>query len=78
MKSRRYSIVDLAESLKPGADQRKAQFEQSISQIMMEPLGSVHDRVGAAIPSQKLAFQRKSKVGAVSESHEKNEGCPYP
>lgn len=55
MKSRRYSIVDLAESLKPGADQRKAQFEQSISQMMLEPLGPVHDRVGAAIPGPRLA-----------------------
>ena len=61
MYAREYSLIELAESLKPDADHRKGRFERSISGMVLDLLPRAHARVGAAIPGRK--FARDLEVG---------------
>ena len=45
---KRYSIVDLAESLKLGGDIRRGKYERGLSGMQLEVLGKTHGRAGAA------------------------------
>lgn len=60
---KRYSIIDLAESMKPGADLRLAKFERGLSGMMEETLPEKHGRAGVVMPSIK--FARDLEVGAI-------------
>ena len=60
---KRYSIIDLAESVKPGADLRLAKFERGLSGMMEETLPEKHGRAGVVMPS--LKFARDLEVGAI-------------
>ena len=64
VKARRYSIIDLAESMKPGGDIRQGKFERTISSMMLELLPSHHGRMGCALPSVELA--RDLEIGAAT------------
>ena len=46
---KRYSIVDLAESLKRGGDIRRGKYERGLSGMQLEVLGKTHGRAGAAL-----------------------------
>ena len=59
---KRYSIVDLAESLKRGGDLRRGKYERGLSGMQLEVLGN-HGRAGAALPTVQLA--RDLEVGLV-------------
>ena len=60
---KRYSIIDLAESLKPGADLRLAKYERGLSGMMAELLPEKAGRAGVVMPTIK--FARDLEVGAI-------------
>ena len=60
---KRYSIIDLAESLKPGADLRLAKFERGLSGMMAELLPEKSGLAGVVMPTIK--FARDLEVGAI-------------
>ena len=60
---KRYSIIDLAESLKRGGDYRQAKYEQGLSGMELELLGSAHGRAGAALPT--MALYRDLEIGVI-------------
>ena len=62
-KLKRYSVVDLAESLKRGGDLTKGRYERGLSGMMLEMLGTAHGRAGAALPTMQL--YRDLEIGAV-------------
>lgn len=64
VKARRYSLIDLAESMKPGGDIRTGKFERNISSMMLEVMPTHHGRMGCAIPSEE--FARDLEIGAAN------------
>ena len=61
-RSKRYSIIDLAESLKRGGDIRRGKYERGLSGMQLELLGN-HGRAGAALPTMQLC--RDLELGIV-------------
>ena len=59
-----YSIVELAEAMKRGGDQRKARFERSLSGMTLELMPTADRAHGAAIPS--VSFARDLELGSES------------
>ena len=59
---KRYSIVDLGESLKRGGDLRLAKYERGLSGMQLELMGN-HGRAGAALPTVQL--YRDLEVGNI-------------
>ena len=57
---KRYSIIDLGESLKRGGDIRRGKYERGLSGMQLEVLGN-HGRAGVALPTVQLA--RDLEVG---------------
>ena len=60
---KRYSIVDLAESLKRGGDIRRGKYERGLSGMQLEVLPKAHGRFGAALPTMQL--YRDLEIGLV-------------
>ena len=61
---KRYSIIDLAESMKPGADLRLAKYERGLSGMMAELLPEKAGRAGVVMPTIK--FARDLELGAIN------------
>ena len=61
-RQRRYSIVDLAESLKRGGDIRRGKYDRGLSGMQLEVMGN-HGRAGAALPTVQL--YRDLEIGLV-------------
>ena len=59
---KRYSIIDLAESLKRGGDIRRGKYERGLSGMQLEVMGN-HGRAGAALPTVQL--YRDLEIGLV-------------
>ena len=60
---KRYSIIDLAESLKRGGDIRRGKYERGLSGMQLEVLPKAHGRFGAALPTMQL--YRDLEIGLV-------------
>ena len=60
---KRYSIIDLAESLKRGGDLRRGKYERGLSGMQLEVLPKAHGRFGAALPTMQL--YRDLEIGLV-------------
>ncbi len=59
----RYSLINLAESIRRCGDIKSAKYEQGLSGMILEVYETAHGRPGAAIPS--VAMQRDLASGAV-------------
>ena len=65
-RSKRYSVINLAESLKRGGDIRRGKYERGLSGMQLELLGN-HGRAGAALPTMQLC--RDLELGIVDGGH---------
>ena len=62
-KPRRYSLINLAESIRRGGDIKAAKYERGLSGMILETYETAHGRPGAAIPTVDL--QRDLAIGAI-------------
>ena len=62
-KPQRYSLVDLAESIRRGGDIRVGKYERGLSGMILDVYEKAHGRPGAAIPT--VAMQRDLAIGAI-------------
>ena len=62
-KPQRYSLINLAESIRRGGDIKAAKYERGLSGMILDVYETAHGRPGAAIPT--VAMQRDLAVGAI-------------
>ena len=62
-KPQRYSLINLAESIRRGGDIKAAKYERGLSGMILDVYETAHGRPGAAIPT--VAMQRDLEIGAI-------------
>ena len=62
-KPQRYSLINLAESVRRGGDIKAAKYERGLSGMILDVYERTHGRPGAAIPT--VAMQRDLAIGAI-------------
>ena len=62
-KPQRYSLINLAESIRRGGDIKVGKYERGLSGMILDTYETAHGRPGAAIPT--MAMQRDLAIGAI-------------